>query len=152
MRRSTVSVLSGNAMSPGRSAPGEKVTLPRTKFRGLRPVALLVLLPRAAPAGIVAPDLLCGLDPPLLDDRHGLGRLGALGALEADLLGRARRGHGHGRLRVEPAGGVGHVAAAGRGPRAPPRAGRGDVPRRLAVFGRELDLDVEDHPGEVGPD
>src|SRR3954447_26538646 len=127
MRRSTDASFRGKPMSPGRSAPGEKVTLLEAESCRSGAVALLVLLARAAPAGVVAPDLLAGLDPALLDDRHRLGLLGAVGGLQPDLVGRAGRGHGHRRARVEAAARVGDVAAPGRGAGAAARSGRRDV-------------------------
>src|SRR3954452_2968696 len=114
MRRITDASFRRNALSPGRSAPGEKVTLLEAESRRSGAVALLVLLARAAPAGVVAPHLLAGLDPALLDDRHRLGLLGAVGGLEPDLVRRTGRRHGHRRARVKAAARVGHVATPGR--------------------------------------
>src|SRR3954451_14987538 len=109
-------------------------------------VAALELLPGAAPAGVVAAELLVLVDHALLDDRRRLElllgrRVGPRGA-----AGGARRGH---REVVRPAHAarVGHVAARGGGP---PGGARRD--RAVAVLALHLDLDVEDHAREVRPD
>src|SRR4051812_47930705 len=136
----------------GTTAPGRSARPPRVSRCGpwaLRPVALLVLLARAAPARVVAPDRLVLVDATLL---HGLDRL-----LLVDLgvaLGRDAAGRGgrqRARLRGADAAGVGDPAARRARPRS--RAlGQVVVTAAVAVRGVDLDLDVEDHPREVRPD
>src|SRR3954471_21127066 len=116
-------------------------------------VALFKFLPRAAPARVVAPDLLGRLHPPLLDRRSDLvGRLHRV-AVGADGGARAARRLGErARLRSADAAGVRDLAGARRA------AARRDArPRLVLLRGRgvlalDLDLDVEDHPREVRPD
>src|SRR4051794_36587485 len=113
-------------------------------------VTLFKFLARAAPARVVAADLLGRLDAPLLHrrgvidpvdreavgpDRHVAGRLGQ----RARLRGRAA-------ARVRYLGGARRAAA--RRDRRP----RLVLLRRDAVLALDLDLDVEDHPREVRPD
>src|SRR3954451_4421351 len=105
----------------------------------LGPVALLELLARAAPARVVAADLLVLVDDALLDDR-GLDRLVGVDAVAVPAVGAG--------LVVERAARVGERRAAGGAP------GAVGGPERLAlaVLALHLDLDVVDHPREVRPD
>src|SRR5689334_14003361 len=115
--------------------------MPRgTPRRRLRAVAALEFLAAAAPARVVAADLLDRRDAALLDGRCGL-RLGVLAP-----VGRGRIAQRAG-LRGPDATRVGDAAVAGRGP-----GRRVLLLRRVAVLALDLDLDVEDHPREVRPD
>src|SRR4051794_2495138 len=143
--RSSISSWYDGAWSLGTSTAGFSVR----SMGPLRPVALLVLLARAAPARVVAPDRLVLVDATLL---HGLDRLllvdlgVALGRDAAGRGGRQRTG-----LRGADTAGVGDPAA--RRARAGGRAlGQVVVTAAVAVRGVDLDLDVEDHPREVRPD
>src|SRR4051794_18362653 len=110
-----------------------------TRAGRLRAVALLVLLARAAPARVVAADAVVLVDAPLLHD----GRLVA-GRLAGLAVG--------GRLVLHRAARVGERAHAARHLRGRLPGGRLRLLRGLAVGTLDLDLDVVDHPGEVGPD
>src|SRR3954463_6347874 len=97
-----------------------------TSFRGLAmagepmtsgPVALLELLARAAPARIVAPDLLGRLDPALLDRGDDLvGHLRRVAVGGHPRAGAARRLRQRAGLRGADTAGVGDLAAARRAP------------------------------------
>src|SRR5215203_4280769 len=100
---------------------------------GLRPVALLELLARPAPARVVAAELLVGLDAALLDGR---------GDQLALLVDRAVVGVG--LVLGRPA----RVLQ----PLRPARAVAGRRGRAFAVLGLDGDLDVVDEPREVRPD
>src|SRR4051812_1411993 len=113
---------------------------PFTQRRASGAVALLELLPRAAPAGVVAPELVVLVDPALLHDRHLVRPVG----VDAVALPAVRAG-----LVVE---GPARVLQ-GAEPRLLRRAGRPALRRPLVAVRRlDLDLDVVDHPREVGPD
>src|SRR5215207_8246096 len=99
---------------------------------GLGAVALLVLLARAAPARVVATELLVLVDAPLLD--HGAAGRRLLARLPV-----------RGRLVL---GGAARVLHRRRAAAAAPLVGQ----RAVAVRARHLDLDVVDHPREVRPD
>src|SRR5215213_3442743 len=99
---------------------------------GSGPVALLVLLARPAPAGVVAAELRVLVDAPLLDHRAAALGLVVLAAVGARLV------------VLRPAGVLERRRAGGGGALLGQRA--------VAVGVLHLDLDVEDHAGEVGPD
>src|SRR5947209_11912005 len=112
-------------------------------------MALLVLLPRAAPARVVAADLVALVDMPCRDDRHhelllSVGGGGPLGD-------HARGGGGEGAwLRVGGSAGVAQPpggARVGRGRPGGLRSWRG-----AGALTLHLDLDVEDVAGELLPD
>src|SRR3954454_19969882 len=105
----------------------------------LGPVALLELLARAAPARVVAADLLVLVDDALLDNR-GLDRLVGVDAVAVPAVGAG--------LVVERAPRVGERRPARRA------AGALGGGERLAlpVLALRLDLDVVDHAREVRPD
>ena len=113
-------------------------------------VALLVLLARAAPARVVAPDLLVLVDAALLDDRRSvLGVDLAIGARAVDRLPGVD----------EPPAAAAAWSALGCSVPTPPvywtargRPAAAGLRARRRVGALDLDLDVEDHPREVGPD
>src|SRR4051794_34993495 len=111
----------------------------------LGPVALLEFLARAAPARVVATDLVALVHVPGLDDGEGLDRRAVL--VVGDLgPGGARGGGGQGaRLALGAAARVLEVARA---------VGAALALRREGAVGRSLDLhlDVEDVARELLPD
>src|SRR4051794_15777188 len=114
-------------------------------------VALLELLARAAGARVVAPNLVVLAGDSLFDD-GGERQLGLVDlAVGVGLGALISAGHRHGdRL------GAAHRAAARVGDAAARRGRAARGARRrdgaLAVAALDLDLDVVDHPREVGPD
>src|SRR4051794_21809077 len=116
--------------------------LQRLDVRGtaLGAVALLELLARAAPARVVAAELGVLVAPALLHDRHVV-RLVGLDAVALAAVGA--------RLVLEgPARVLERAEARLLRRRGGPALGR----RLVAVRRLDLDFDVVDHPGEVGPD
>src|SRR5215210_5529725 len=131
----------GGGVLPGPGRDGNRLA-------ALCAVTPLEFLPRSAPAGVVAAQLLGLLDAALLDGRHRLELLGSDVATLVGLRGRVGTtpGQGHDdRLPISdrPAAGVRHATGAGGRPRG------GVLPAGRSVSTLHLDLDVEDHPTEV---
>src|SRR5215218_5481019 len=125
--------------------PGLSISSPARAISALGAVALLVLLARAAPAGVVPPDLL----PLVLDHRLLLrNRSAAVPSLPLDrpLGGDVRTGGGRDRGLAQRRGLLG--AAAGVVDLHGLAGGR----ELLLGPGSDLDFDVEDQPRELLPD
>src|SRR5215208_6333797 len=120
-------------------------------------MALLELLATAAPARIVATDLLVLVQYALLDLHRLVDLVDGVGRRALDALGNAARGRCRQRARLglaTPA--VVAVAAGRRAARAaadrPAGAGLRTRVGAAAVLALDLDLDVEDEPRELLPD
>src|SRR6478672_13478022 len=118
----------------------------------LRAVALLEFLAGAAPARIVAADLLGRVDPALLDDRERLVGLDGVAVGPHRGAGATRGLRERARMRGPHAARVRDLAGPGRAAAGSDARPRLVLLRRAAVLALHLDLDVEDHPREVRPD
>ena len=132
------------------TATAEKVTRESARRLRLRAVALLELLARPAPAGVVAADLVDRVDAPLRDARPPSSSRGSRRLGDAERAPRPRRASAPSAVAVDepleyvsppPPAQLELLDSAGSG-----TACSGSS---LAV---DFDLDVEDHAREVGPD